>query len=88
MKEGVKTSDYPGLVKGANDFREEGFEIVFGVPEVKYFQGSDRTSCIVGSCQWNDSPLAELIGLGSGEVKQSIAVACELNGSTRKFREV
>ena len=42
MKEGVKMLDYPGLVKGVNDFREEGFEIVLGVPEVKCFQGSDR----------------------------------------------
>ena len=87
-KEGVKTLDYPGLVEGANDFREERFEIVFGVPEIKCFQGSDRASCVVRSCQWNGSPLAELIGFRSRKVEQSIAVACKSNRSMRKLREM
>ena len=87
-KEGVKTLDYPRLVEGANDFREEGFEIVLGVPEGKCIQGSDRASCVVRSRERNGRPLAELIGLGSRKVKQGVAVGCKSNGSTGKLREM
>ena len=87
-KEGVKTLDYPRLVEGANDFREEGFEIVLGVPEVKCIQGSDRASCVVRSCERDSSPLAELISLGGRKVAHSIAVGCKLNRCTGKLCEM
>ena len=77
MKEGVKTFDYPGPVKSANEFREEGVEIVLGIPVVKCLQGSDRASCVVRSCEWNGRLLAKLIGLGSKKVKQGVAVGCK-----------